>query len=87
MSIRFLQDKMVEQLVRRGFYPVNENEVMLRLMEEVGEVAEALREEKSLEELGSELVDVLWNVMRMAELKGIDLDNAFDAKWKFNETR
>lgn len=87
MSIKNLQVKMVEQLVRRGFYPVDENEVMLRLMEEVGEVAEAIREGQSLEDLGGELIDVIWNVMRMAELKGIDLDQAFDSKWEYNETR
>lgn len=85
--LKDMQSKMVDQLVRRGFYPVDENEVMLRLMEEVGEVAEAIREKSSMEDLGAELVDVLWNVMRMAELKGIDLDKAFEAKWNYNETR
>ena len=86
-SIKELQEKMVEQLKRRGFYPKDVNEVLLRLGEEVGEVMEAAREGQTKEELSYEMVDVLWNLLRLAELKDVDLEKAFMEKWEKNEKR
>lgn len=86
-SLGELQILMVEQLKRRGFYPKDDKEVLLRLGEEVGEVMEAVRENQSLTDLSHEMVDVLWNLMRLAELKGINLENAFMEKWQENENR
>jgi NTP pyrophosphatase (non-canonical NTP hydrolase) len=60
---------------------------MLRLMEEVGELAEALREGHTEQATSREMVDVCWQVMRLAILKGIDLDAAFEDKYQHNETR
>lgn len=37
-TLKELQDQMVGQLKRRGFYPKDDKEVLLRLGEEVGEV-------------------------------------------------
>lgn len=78
---------MVEQLKRRGYYPKDDKEVLLRLGEEVGEVMEAVREEQSKNDLSHEMVDVLWNLLRLAELKQINLEKAFIEKCKFNEKR
>lgn len=78
---------MVEQLRRRGFYPKDEKEVLLRLGEELGEIFEAVREKHTEEELGSEVVDLFWNLLRFCELKGIDLEEAFIKKWEYNEKR
>lgn len=78
---------MVDQLKRRGFYPKDDKEVLLRLGEEVGEVMEAVRENQSKEALSHEMVDVFWNLLRLAELKEIDLEKAFIEKWEFNERR
>ena len=86
-TIRELQELMVEQLKRRGFYPKDDKEVLLRLGEEVGEVMEAVREDQSKTELSHEMVDVFWNLLRLAELKGIDLEKAFIEKWAKNEKR
>lgn len=86
-SIKELQEMMVEQLKRRGFYPKDDKEVLLRLGEELGEVMEAVREKQSLEDLSHEMVDVFWNLLRLAELKGIDLEKAFIEKWDKNEAR
>jgi len=86
-TLKELQDKMVEQLHRRGFYPQDDKEVLLRLGEEVGEVMEAVREEQTKDELAHEMADVLWNLMRLAELKQIDLEQAFLEKWEINENR
>ena len=63
-TIRQLQDLMVDQLKRRGFYPKDENEVLLRLGEEMGEVFEAVREKQSKKDLSYEVVDVSWNLLR-----------------------
>lgn len=87
MSFAELQGRMKEQLQRRGYMPTDEAECVYRLMEEVGEVAEALREEQPEEALASEIVDVCWQAMRLALLKNIDLDVAFASKLAHNETR
>lgn len=86
-TIQELQEMMVDQLKRRGFYPKDDKEVLLRLGEEVGEVMEAVRENQSNQELGHEMVDVFWNLLRLAELKGINLEQAFIEKWEKNESR
>lgn len=86
-TIQELQGIMVGQLKRRGFYPKDDKEVLLRLGEEVGEVMEAVRENQSLEDLSHEMVDVFWNLLRLAELKGIDLEKAFMEKYEKNEQR
>ena len=86
-TIKQLQELMVEQLKRRGFYPKNEKEVLLRLGEEMGEIFEAVREKQSLKDLSHEVVDVFWNLLRFCELRGIDLEKAFMEKWEKNEKR
>ena len=78
---------MVDQLKQRGFYPKDDKEVLLRLGEEVGEVMEAVRENQSKADLSYEMVDVFWNLLRLAELKDIDLEKAFIEKWEKNEKR
>lgn len=78
---------MVGQLKRRGFYPKDDKEVLLRLGEEIGEVMEAVRENQNKTDLSLEMADVLWNLLRLAELKEIDLEQAFLEKWERNEKR
>lgn len=78
---------MVDQLKRRGFYPKNEKEVLLRLGEELGEVFEAVREGQDKKDLSHEVVDVFWNLLRFCELKKIDMEKAFMEKLKENERR
>lgn len=86
-SLKELHALMVDQLVRRNFYPVDEQEVILRIGEEVGELYEAIRKKSKKKAIAEELVDVLWNLMRFCELKKIDLEDAFLEKLAFNETR
>jgi len=78
---------MVGQLKRRGFYPKDDKEVLLRLGEEMGEVFEAVREKQSFDDLSHEVVDVFWNLLRFCELKGINLEKAFMEKYEINEKR
>jgi NTP pyrophosphatase (non-canonical NTP hydrolase) len=86
-TIKELQDLMVNQLKRRGFYPKEEKEVLLRLGEEMGEVFEAVRENQSKTDLSHEVVDVFWNLLRFCELKGINLEKSFLEKLAKNEKR
>ena len=86
-TLKQLQEQMVGQLKRRGFYPKDDKEVLLRLGEEIGEVMEAVRENQSKTDLSLEMADVLWNLLRLAELKEIDLEQAFLEKWERNEKR
>ncbi|KKP47218.1 MAG: Pyrophosphatase [Candidatus Woesebacteria bacterium GW2011_GWA1_33_30] len=86
-SLRQLQELMVIQLKKRGYYPKDDKEVLLRLGEEVGEVFEAVRENQSEEDLSHEIVDVFWNLLRLCELKNIDLEKAFIEKLEINESR
>lgn len=86
-TVRDLQEMMVDQLKRRGYYPKDDKEVLLRLGEEMGEVFEAVRENQSFEDLSHEVVDVFWNLLRFCELKGIDLEKAFIEKYEKNELR
>ena len=44
-------------------------------------------EGQTKEELSYEMVDVLWNLLRLAELKDVDLEKAFMEKWEKNEKR
>ena len=66
-SLDELQKLMVEQLKRRGFYPKDDKEVLLRLGEEIGEVMEAVREDQTKEELSHEMADVLYSIERCYE--------------------
>ncbi len=86
-TISELQQLMVVQLKERGFYPKESTEILLRLGEEVGEVMEAIREGKNNQELSHEMVDVLWNLLRLAEFKGIDMEQAFIEKLAINNNR
>ncbi|KKQ35764.1 MAG: MazG nucleotide pyrophosphohydrolase [Candidatus Woesebacteria bacterium GW2011_GWA1_37_7] len=86
-TVKQLQELMIDQLKRRGYYPKEDKEVLLRLGEEMGEVFEAVRENQTKEELSYEVVDVFWNILRFCELKKIDLEKAFIEKLEKNEKR
>lgn len=86
-TINELQLMMIEQLKRRGYYPKDEKEVLLRLGEELGELFEAVREKQNQEDSSLEVADILWNLMRFCELQNIDLEKAFIDKYKKNEKR
>lgn len=86
-TIKELQELMVDQLKRRGFYPNSEKKLLLRLSEEIGEVFEAVREKKDFEELSDEVADVFWILLQFCELREINLEKAFLEKSEKNEKR
>ncbi len=73
---------------------IDEEFALLKLQEEVGELAQAvlihrkkarpekfLPEEKSKAEIGKELADVVGMAVLSAHLMSIDLEKAIDEKW------
>lgn len=86
-TLKDLQGLMIRQLKRRGFYPLKEHDVLLRLGEEVGEVFEAVREKQSKSNISHELADVLWMILVFSDLRKIDLAHAFLEKLRHNESR
>jgi len=97
MEFKELQEKMLKTADKYGErYNININEdfALLKLYEEVGEFAQAvlihrkqsrpekfLSEEKSKEELGKELADVVGMAVLNAHLLNIDLEDAIIKKW------
>lgn len=87
MDLRELQAKQKEQMARKGCLPKDTTEVVLHLVEEIGEVCEAIREEQSKEDFEGEVADVLWQLNKLCWLNELDLQKAFLAKLEKNEKR
>lgn len=86
-SVKDLQCLMVDQIRRRGFYPKDQQEVLLHITEEVGELYQAVRKDYTTETISYEVVDIFWHLLRFCEFRGIDLEKAFLEKLAINETR
>lgn len=97
MEFKELQKKIVENAIRYGKkynVTIDEDFALLKLYEEVGELAQAVlihrkksRPEKHLpidqskEEVAKELADVVGMAIVNAHLFGIDLEEALYKKW------
>jgi len=97
MEFKDLSKKVVENAVSYGEkynVQIDEDFAVLKLYEEVGEFAQALlihrkksrpekhvTEEVSRNELAKELADVVGMAIVIANLFGIDLEEALDKKW------
>ena len=97
MEFKELQKKVVENAINYGKkynVQIDEDFALLKLYEEVGELAQAVlihrkksRPEKHLpeamskKELAKELADIAGLVMVNAHLLDIDLEEAIDKKW------
>jgi NTP pyrophosphatase (non-canonical NTP hydrolase) len=90
-----LQQFVTAHCKARGWDKRSTLEKMLFLTEEVGEVADAIRQLKGIaskkvdspDHLASELVDVFNYILDLAEEYHIDFEAAFRAKWTYTETR
>ncbi len=87
MNLEELKDKQIEQMTRKKCLPKNETEVILHLVEEVGEVCEAIREKQPKEEFEHEVADILWQLNKLCWIHKIDLEKVFINKLKKNEER
>lgn len=47
----------------------------------------AAETETVLDNLGMEIYDVLWNLLDLADMAGVDLEGAFDKKAELNKSR
>ncbi|MDP3725553.1 MAG: MazG nucleotide pyrophosphohydrolase domain-containing protein [Nanoarchaeota archaeon] len=97
MDIKELQKKMMANAKRYGEefnVPINEEFVVVKIMEEVGEFAEAIlryrkhcrphkyvSNEEARRMLGEELADIVGIALVGAELFDIDLDLILQEKW------
>jgi len=87
MDIKELQEKQIEQMTKKNRLPKSDIDVVLHLVEEVGEVCEAIREKQSKEEFEDEIADVLWQLNKLCLIRKIDLEKVFLRKLEKNEKR
>lgn len=89
-TVRYLQT----YLKQKDFTPGREREYFLKLAEEVGEVARAMFQGKTRQPgepvkgtLDEELWDVMYYVLCLANLYGIDMEKAIREKEELNNQR
>ncbi len=95
MLKRDLTIKDLQNHIRNvDFHPDKKHEVVLKLFEEVGELSVEMRKEhqagltqKRKQAIKYELYDVLHYVTHIANIYGIDLEEAIIEKDKINEAR
>ena len=84
--------KKLQECIKNIDHKNNSNEkYMLKLMEEVGELAEVIRKNKRMEKgktikgtMEEELQDVLYYVVCLANINNIDLQECIELKEKLN---
>jgi NTP pyrophosphatase (non-canonical NTP hydrolase) len=94
-SLRALQKYIWQMNIERGFDAEDISKKLVQLVEEVGEVARAVRKSAGMKftdttkqtELADELADVLIVLLGMATLADIDIHDAFVAKEEKNRKR
>lgn len=95
-TLRVLQDYLATVCQERGWTRDNPSEKFVLFVEEIGELAKAIRKRTGLYDeaarnksfaLDEEFADVLAYLLDLANCYGVDLETAFRAKEKINETR
>ncbi len=86
MNLSELQAAQIEQMKNKDCLPKDETEIILHLVEEVGEVCEAIREDDR-EELKDEIADVLWQLNKLCWINKLDLEKVFLHKLNKNKDR
>jgi len=88
--------KLISELVlRRGYDKESINEVFLLLVEEIGELAKAIRKSSGMKvgahskshNVEEEVADVFWLVIDLSNRLGVDLAQAFIDKEEINKKR
>lgn len=88
--------KLIQQLiVERGYNEETVPEVLMLLIEEVGELAKAIRklngqkthQDSKVHDVAEELADCLWLLVDISNRLDIDLEQAFRDKETKNQTR
>ena len=95
-TLRVLQDYLAAVCQERGWTKDSPSEKFVLFVEEVGELAKAIRKRAGLYDepakkrtfsLEEEFADVLSYLLDLANCYGVDLEAAFRAKEEINETR
>jgi NTP pyrophosphatase (non-canonical NTP hydrolase) len=95
-TLRVLQEYLATVCQERGWTKDSPSEKFVLFVEEVGELAKAIRKRVRLYDetaakqtfaLEEEFADVLGYLLDLANCYGVDLEAAFRAKEKINETR
>jgi len=94
-SLKDYQVYVQKMVKERGFADETVPEIFMLLMEEIGEFAKAARkvsglktaQDSKLHDLQEEAADVFWYLLVLCNRLDIDLEKAFAAKEKKNQTR
>jgi NTP pyrophosphatase (non-canonical NTP hydrolase) len=89
------QQLIRDLVIERGFDKETVPEVLMLLVEEVGELAKAIRKTHGMKtddnsrkhDVEEEAADVLWLLVDICNRLGIDLEQAFRDKEQKNQTR
>lgn len=95
LTIEQYQDLIKALVVERGFGEETIPEVFTLLVEEVGELAKAIRKQngqkvdlsRKQHDVEEEAADVFWLLLDLCNRLGIDLGKAFNTKETKNSTR
>jgi NTP pyrophosphatase (non-canonical NTP hydrolase) len=95
LTVRDLQEQARQLKDAQGFHVSLEQRLSYSMVE-VGELAEEVLKlsgvkgdegDQAKETLGLEIYDVVWNLFDLADLAGVDLEEAFARKVAFNRDR
>ena len=97
MEIRELQAHAQELRSQQGWQDTSLERRLAFLLSEMGEVAQEVltlmaasgetEREQAKMALGLEIYDVFWNLCDLANLVGLDLEEAFNKKYAINQQR
>lgn len=73
-SLPIIRSFLIDILRRHKVPAKDETQVLFGLQEEVAELSRAVRAHKPNEVIAEEVADVAWNLMRLCEIRGIDLE-------------
>jgi len=87
MNLEELKNKQIEQMKQKGCLPNDQTEIVLHMVEEIGELCESIREKKSKQEFENEIADILWQLNKLCWVNNIDLEKIFLKKLEENKSR
>ena len=87
MDLEELKNKQINQMTKKNCLPKDGTEVILHLVEEMGEVCESIRENQSKEDFENEVADILWQLNKLCWIHKINLEEVFLRKLEKNEHR
>jgi len=95
LTLADYQKQMKQLVIERGFDRETVPEVFTLLVEEIGELAKAIRKSngqkidkaKKQYDIEEELADIFWLLIDLCNRLDVDLAKAFAAKEKINEKR